>query len=768
MNNPGEPAKYAQQLDDDDIGGFGIREVTAIVVERWPVLAAAIFVGALYGAYRGWVEPPIYAASALVEVETRSSGFAFGADVFSAAMSPAQPLATQMEILKSASVLSEAISELKLDIVAEPIHHSLVGAALARTFRGKELASPPFGLDRYARYAWGGEFIRVIDFKVPERFTGLPFRIRVESEGEYSLFGPGGQELGRGRVGQESSGPLLDEEEGWTLFVGKLRARPQTEFMVKVQRMRNAVASLRGNLRLQQRGDTSNFGGSTILVLTVQSGDPISAMAASNAVAETYLRQNVERLSEQAQKRLEFLDSQLPRIRTELRLNEEALLEHRTQNGSLQLSDSAQGLLDSMTALEHQVSSLELERSEMLGVYTTQHPLVESMDRKLKQLKTDRSRLTTRLSQMPDAEIRLLQLSRDAEVAKQLYLALLNKSQELRIAKAGTIGNVRIIDKAIKPEVPIAPNRGAILGQWVSSGFAAGLALILLLHLLRTSVDSPDEVERKVGIPVFATIPHSKHQAQIDRRKARRTQAGRLVDRLLAQGNPNDVALEGIRSLRATLYFAMLEAKNCAVAVTGPSPGVGKTFIATNLSTVIAEAGKRTLLVDADLRRGRVHASVGLNRSPGLSDVIASEVPFEAVIRKLGPNLDVVTTGKLPPNPAELLANQRFGEFVEAMVEEYDTVIIDAPPVMNLADALTIARWAGTNFMVVRAQRTGLKDLTSAIKRLRQNGIAVDGLIFNDLRATLAGYVREGYGYYKNNYYQYSYAPAPDPADDRT
>lgn len=742
---------------------FGIRDVVAILVDYWQLIVAITAIFAGYGAYQAWVTPPMYQANALVEVETRSSGFALGAESLGAgATILAQPLATQIEILKSRSILGEAVQNLNLNIIARPRYWGRVGAAMARTYREGGLAEPPLPFGLGARYAWGGEVIRVGALQMPAGLEGRQLTVVAAEENRYELRLPGLAEPIKGKVGE----PLqvdVGGDEPLLLRISKLSARPGTEFVVLKQPLRAAADALRNNLRFVERGDTGAMAASTVLLLLVSGDTPRGAAEAANAVAQTYLRQNVERVSQQAEKKLEFLDQQLPALRTQLQTAEDALLEHRARVGNLQLSDSSQDLLGQMTQLQREIGQLELERSELTSLYTSQHPLLQSADRKLAQLRTERDRMTGLLGKVPDAEARLLQLTRDVDVTKTLYLTLLNSAQELRIAKAGTVGNVRIIDTALMPEGPFAPNRPQILIQWTMIGLLFAAAASFLLRTLSSRIETPEQAEKKVDVPVYATIPHSALQARMDREGARGGSG------LLALSAPQEAAIEGLRSLRASMHFALMEGNSKSVAITGPAPGVGKTFISSNLATLMADTTRRTLLIDVDLRRGRVHEQFGIERSPGLSDVIASRCSASEAMREIVPGrLFVMPSGQLPPNPAELLGSERFMELIANVQSEFDMVIMDAPPVMNLADTLLIGRVAGATFVTVRGGKTNAAELERCVARLRQNGIQVDGLIFNDLRVSIAGYVRHGFGYYSYHYYRYDEQGAKKDAPRRS
>ncbi|HYW76442.1 MAG TPA: CpsD/CapB family tyrosine-protein kinase, partial [Gammaproteobacteria bacterium] len=187
---------------------------------------------------------------------------------------------------------------------------------------------------------------------------------------------------------------------------------------------------------------------------------------------------------------------------------------------------------------------------------------------------------------------------------------------------------------------------------------------------------------------------------------------------------------------------------------TGPGPGVGKSFVSVNAATLLAEAGQKTLLIDADMRKGHIHQYAGTQRSPGLSDALAGDLPWrEAVVHLDGEKgADLLASGTIPPNPSELLMNERFGELLKEAAKDYDVVLLDTPPVMAVTDATLIAPWAAALFVVVRAGQSAYGEIEQTLKRLERNRSRVAGLLFNDLGASTVG--GASYSYY---YYGYKY-----------
>ena len=284
-------------------------------------------------------------------------------------------------------------------------------------------------------------------------------------------------------------------------------------------------------------------------------------------------------------------------------------------------------------------------------------------------------------------------------------------------------------------------------------GLFLSLLVIFVSRKLQSGVEDPDEAERQLGIPVFASVPHSDLQEKLDKTGKRRGQEGVL----LTQHANEDPAIESLRSLRTTLHFRLIDAPNNILLITGPSPSVGKTFITTNLGAVLALSGKRVVIVDCDLRKGIIHRQLKITRSPGLSELIAETTEIsEALHQTYIENLSVIPSGKLPPNPAELLLNKNFSLHLKALSSSFDFVLLDAPPVLAVTDAAILGRQAGTTLVLARAGRHSMHELEQTVKRLQQAGVEVRGMIFNDMALYSSRY---SYGYgYKRYTYQYSYS----------
>ena len=232
-----------------------------------------------------------------------------------------------------------------------------------------------------------------------------------------------------------------------------------------------------------------------------------------------------------------------------------------------------------------------------------------------------------------------------------------------------------------------------------------------------------------------------------------------MCEELLAHANKDDLVLESFRSLRTSVQFALMEAENKIIMISGPSPEIGKSFVSTNFAYLMAESGKKILLIDADMRKGHIHASFNIDKSPGLSETLSGEYELSNVIRKdtLHKDLDVITCGVYPPNPSELLMSDAFQALLSKLEDSYDLIVIDTPPVLAVTDASIVGRYAATSFMILRSGSHHLREIQIAFKRFEQNGVKIKGAIFNGVELKKGRYgdkYGNGYKYYG---YQYDY-----------
>ena len=489
-----------------------------------------------------------------------------------------------------------------------------------------------------------------------------------------------------------------------------------------------------------------------MIAMALEDNDPATAIQTLNEIARLYVHQNIERTSAEAAQSLGFLKDQLPQVRKDLEKAENALNAFQIRSKSIDISLEAKAILDQIVALDTSISTLKLQQAEMDRKFTPQHPAYRALLGQLAELTAKQNRLAKQVEGLPSTQQELLSLTRDLKVSTEIYTQLLNKSQELDVMRAGAVGNVRLIDTAdVDLRNPVKPKKALIV--LIATLFGAFLAIgyVLFRKALNRGVENPDDIE-KLGLPVYASIPFSSLQKVEDEKSP--GGRGTRVTPLLASSHPTDLAIEGLRSLRTSLHFAMLEADNNRLMISGPSPKVGKSFVSSNLAAVIAQSGQRVLLVDVDMRKGYIHKMFGIPVENGLSDLLAKRCDLNTAIHKTEvENLDVIGRGQIPPNPSELLMHKNFTEFLEHVSASYDLVILDTPPFLAVTDAAIVGRQSGTNLIVTRFELNPAREVELTMRRFAQNGIDLKGAIFNGVEKRASA--KYGYGAY--GYYNYEY-----------
>ena len=735
-NSPALTSSVAQQIvHDDEEEGISLGEIIGTVMEYKWLVAVITLVALIVGLAVVFTTKPIYRADGLLQVEEKSSGVG-SLKALQPLMGDDTTVSAELEILASRMVLGRVVDKLKLDIVVIPKTFPLIGSAMARRHLGKEPNDAFLGL---SSYAWGGEVIQVDSLEVPKSHIDAPMQLIAGEAGEFTIANLDGDVFLTGKVNVRAS------DKGFSTFISQLKARPGTRFTLVKLSAESSISALRNTYAVNERGKKSG-----VLELSLLGGDPNQIPVILDEILNTYLRQNVERRSAEAEKTLKFLDAQLPTLKAQVDAAESAYNNYRQSRGSLDLSLETQGVLKSVVEVEDAALKLKQERDELRQRFTAEHPTIQAVDNKLARLNERRKQFENDVSKLPDTQQTVLRLARDVEVSTKLYTELLNTAQQLKVSKAGTVGDVRIIDTAIVARTPVGAKPSAVLGISILLGLLSSLVVIWLLRALRIVVEDPETIEAKLGLPVYATVPHSKAELAL----SRKLKSGQSVGELLAISQPEDDAVESLRSLRTTLHFALLDAQRSSLLITGSSPGLGKSFISKNLAAVLAQVGKRIVIVDADLRRGHINKEFGLDRATGVSEYITGHATLTDIVKPtLIPNLSIVTTGQIPPNPSELLMHPRFETLLDELGRLFDTIIVDAPPVLAVSDAAIIGRHVGATLIVARAGKHPIQELEQAVKRLNQGGVQVKGFVFNDLNTE-----RQRYRYgYKGYVYRYSY-----------
>jgi tyrosine-protein kinase Etk/Wzc len=695
---------------------------------RWLIIAIA-FVVTLAAAGYAFLAVPVYEANILIQVD---NSVAPSKNILSDMATPNDSkmgAASEMEILRSRRVVSRAVDNAKLYLSAEPKYFPGIGEWIAR---GKKQLSIP-GLFGYGGYAWGAERMDVSAFDVPGELEGSAFQILALGDGKFLLrHEDAGIEV-EGRVGTALKVPTRHGE--LALRIDRLAANPGTQFVLVRSNRLEIIERLQNGLSIAEKGKQSG-----IIGVSLQGADPKLTSIALNEIGREYIQQNEERKAEDAEKSLAFLDKQLPSLKQELERSETEYNRLRNIHGTVDLGEEAKSVLQQTTLAQSRMIELRQKKEELLIRFQEAHPAVQGIEQQMRALNRELATLDARTKRLPAMEQELFRLTRDVKVNTEVYTAVLSMAQQLRLASANKVGNARLLDTAAIPVKPVKPRRLMLVFLGGIIGLVLGGIAVYIKKFLFGRVDSPYDIERLLGLPVSATIPHSESRTLLEQDKA-----GKIA--LLSHETASDGVVESLRGFRAALQFSMQDARNNIVMITGPTPGVGKSFVSANFATVLASVGKKVLLIDADLRTGHLHRYFGVPRKNGLSDAIMLDYDMDhAIHRNAAQNIDFISTGDLRSNPAELLGHQNFGALLHTLSHHYDVVLIDTAPVLSVSDPLTIAPHAGTIFNVVRSGVSTAREIAEAVKQLNRTGRVVTGTVLNDLKPD---YDRYGYGNYR-------------------
>jgi len=715
--------------DIDLLGIFG-----TLIDHKWLIGA---FTGAfmMAGVAYAILSTPVYLANALVQVEPKKNDM-LGFSDLNSMLGGQSPAATEIGIIESRAVIGKTVDDLHLDIEVTPNSFPLIGGFLARRYRGDAVAPPRFGFNSYA---WGGEKLDIAQLKLPEELLGKKLTLIAGEQQHFQLLDDNDNLLVDGVAGQSFA------QNGVEGLIANLAANPGAEFEVVRNPRIVAILNYQTILDVSEQGKESG-----IIRLALASSDYRQAVMILNKVATLYVQQNVQRTSAEAAQSLDFLQAQLPQVKRDLIKASDALNGYQTRGKTVNISLETQSVLEQIVGLDTRISELKMQQAEMDRKFTKQHPAYRALMTQIGELAQQQKNLESKVQDLPATQQELLNLTRDVEVASQIYTQLLNKSQELDIVRAGAVGNARLIDTAdVDMTTPVKPRKALIVLIATFLGAFVGVALVLVRKSMSRGLEGPEAIEQ-LGLPVYASIPYSALQEEEDGRKVKTNKEAYL----LALRNPTDLSIESIRSLRTCLHFAGLDSTNNRIMISGPSPQVGKTFVSSNLAAVMAQSGQRVVLIDADMRKGHLHKTLNTPITNGLSDLLTKRCSIDQAINKVEvDNLHFISRGQVPPNPSELLMHANFRDLLAQLSERYDVVIIDTPPLLAVTDAAIVGREAAISLIVTRFGVNPAKEIELTIRRFAQNGIELKGAVFNGVEKRAASYYGNGgYGYYNYEY----------------
>ena len=687
-----------------------LAEIAQLLWKKKFIIMLFVLVATLFGAvYAMWVRPQ-FTSDALLQVNVKgsSSKATKAMGEMGAVLDLASPADAEIELIKSRMVLSYVVAAEHMNIWTVPIGF-------------------------WNRLLHKDGRLDLDSLRIPSKARSQKWIAVAKGENEYSVIAPNGKVLLNGKVGE-----LLSVEcAGDTLAVrvNYMLAKAGQKFILVHGSPLTAERALKSSLSVTENGKQTG-----IISIRYSHRYPDRAASILNTIAKTYLRQNVEMRSAEAEKTLEFLEGQLPGVKAKLDSAEKILADYRYSIGSVDMTGETKAHLDKEVQLQRQIMQLEQERQATMRLFKEEHPNVQTIVKQQNKLRGELALLKKNAEKMPLTQQEVKRLEEEVAVNNEVYTNMLNNIQQLRVVRAGEVGNVRIVDFAQEEPSQSKPNKSRIMMASIIAGFMLGLVFVILMYVIRNGVKSASAIERETGLSVFAKIPQSNNKLLRGHKH-------------LHHGTPfvlqagEDIVSEAFRSLQTALNFLMPNSEHSVILVMGLIPGVGKSFVSLNLAAIYAASGKKVLLIDADMRRGVIHSGSKF----GLVDVLVGMATLDtAVATKHCDNLFVMNSGKTKLAACELLRSDAMDKLLKDARQKYDVVIVDTPPLNLVTDAELICPLVDYSLFVLHYGRHSMEEIKETIERIRRYSDKPGAIVMNHCEHESGHY---GYGYYGKGYY---------------
>ena len=426
-------------------------------------------------------------------------------------------------------------------------------------------------------------------------------------------------------------------------------------------------------------------------------------------------------------------------------------LDGRIQELKIKLYKEAENLTNlGLSPEEQSTISADLLRSVL---FTSVEKI--ALEAKCSEYKDLVNQYAAKLNKLPESSLEYARLDRERQVNEKYFILMKTKHQESRITEASKISNIRIVDPAVPPEKPVKPKKkmNMLLGLFLGLGLGVGIAFVR--DYLDHSIKNAEDLQ-KLGLATVSIIP--KIDVKSATEKSLKVFKGEnlehsLKSRLVTHYDPKSSVAEAYRTLRTNIQFMNPDNPIRTLVVSSAGPGDGKSTTVVNIAITFASLGKKTLLIDSDLRKPILHKVFDISRGPGLTHAMIEDLNDSDIIRATEiPNLYIITCGDIPPNPSEILSSQKLKNFIERMKSEFEIVLFDSPPIIAVTDASVISKMTDAILLVVKAGVTDTRVVARAIELLRQVKTHLIGAVLNGVNIT-GGY--DSYYYYYNYYYYY-------------
>lgn len=712
------PSENNQEID--------LRDILNLIKSNYKIILVTTLIFLIAGIYYAKTRPFVYRSEALIEIsDGNMSGGLGGKNALAGITAMQQSSSAELEtiLLKSPYVLSNVVRQMGMDISVSPQYSGYFARKIA------EWRKLPHD-------------ISVSALHVPNILLAKPLTLVVNSQNTYSLFTQDGKKILDGKVGMPVFGQYLSQLV--QIKITTLDATPGAKFSVVKSSIIDVANALSYGLDIRSMSENSPVLGVSYIAST-----PESAQKLLNAVLSAAVSKNLTQKSEEAAKVLQFISQQLPLQKTRVENAEGKLNQYDFKTGVFDAKAQASLEIQNIENLNKTLETLELKKAALLQQFTPIHPIIIAANQKEKSIRHQIDKAKTALQKLPMTTQEELNLKSEIKIAGMAYNSLLINAQAMEMMKAGTISSVKILTNASYPVGPVPIKTRLYVFGSIVLGILSSLAYIFIKFVLSPVVEDPDEVEDKLGISVLAVIPYSQKQLLHNKKAQRDTQYNDKHPFLLAQHYSKDVAIESIRSLRTAVQMALLESSGNIVAITGCRPGIGKSFISSNLSAVISDLDKRVLLIDSDMRLGKLQQSFGKSKAPGLADYLQDKANVSDIIQHaITQKLDLISCGNYPENPSELLSKPALSDLLQLLKPQYDLIIIDTPPILAVTDASLILRLCNINLLALAIGKDQLKEVQHAVNILEKSGVNLTGIVFNTLMPPKPGTAYAKYSYH--------------------
>jgi tyrosine-protein kinase Etk/Wzc len=705
--------RAANRLPPEPLPGdaFGLRSAVQAIRERG-VLVAAVFTSVLaLAALMAWITPPVYRADTLIRIDLQGRDSlvpAMPGGDRPAAEPPRGTVAGEQNLITSRALLVPAIAAAGADI------------ELGR-------ARSAWGLPARGRHG-----VEVSVLQLPAAWRGQPLQLQV-GQGQWTLQAADGRPLAAGTAGRPAAFQV--DGQAAAIQVQAPADGPALRFGLRLQDPLQSHEQVLKRVRVLELARDSG-----VVRLTYEDRSARRSALLLNTLVNAYIGETVRRRADEGERALAFVEAQLPPMKQRLESAEEELARHLQQTRVLTPSAESEALLRQRGDLERQLVDLQVRRDQLAQNLTPEHPELATVLRQIGTVQAAIGRLGSSTSRLPAQSQELARLQRVVQSETQLYTAMLQHAQQLRLASGSWLPGAVQLDRAVVPVEHVRPRWATSLTLGTAAGLVLALGTALLARALQGQASHALGTPAADAPPTLAMVPESSTQRRLmagamDRSELDAESLHELgTHRLLARAAPDDPAVQGLCALLLALAARERTAPTQVLMLTSPATGAGKTFVAANLAALMAETGRKVLLIDADARHPGLHQLVGLDpRSEGLSDLLSRRsVAYQAIHRHASAGFDVLLHGTRGRGAA--LLSPALEPLLQSLRERYDHIVINASPALHGQEAVFLGRLADLTCLVLRADRSGAQESRQALQLLQQAGVKVEGLVLNGVR----------------------------------